>query len=298
MNRDHEDYGRKHHLRLLILFVLLSVGGNALHAGTDSLPAWLRVAIVTLFPLALLLATHSAVEVMRSFSGWVRIVCGSLAVCIGGFAFVLSFVALRDVAAMAGVPGGWLTVLAALIIDLMIVQSSIVVVMASRRLADQQEPAQSAHTEHCAAVAEQSPVAQTVAQPLNEGAQFVSVQPLDPVAQASEHAAQTATEHLSTPVAQSAEQPAQSADGAQLSIAQSAQSEQIEQPAQTGGDVRSLAERAHRELNPKIGVDVLSELIAAHRGGASQRQLGELAGVSPNTAARYVQEAERLVAVV
>ncbi len=430
------NYGRTHHTWVLAGAGFLSVGGNALHAATTSLPAWARVLIVMLYPLALLVATHSAVVVMREFTGWVRWATGSLALTTGLFSFVLSFVALREVSVMAGLPDNALAVIGALVLDLTIVQATIVVVMASRRIAADEaidgpvvtgtEPRRPgalsriggnlvARVERATAVApvdeagrhrveasaqsadERSAQSQlstaqeslsiplsTAQSVVDEQTEHRSVEPLltpaqsvrsaeQPVAQSTAQSAQLSTDELFNSGAQSAAQSADlglSGDGAQvlngfehadeewlstvlneigdrveraepaqlngiehhdevLNEVLTAQTEQsdevlnealnpvlnpvrsepIEQVAQTeetaaertddadaATDVRSLAEAVHRELNPKIDVETMASLIAAHREGASQRQLGELAGVSPNTAAKYVQAAQELAA--
>ncbi|MEJ9079299.1 DUF2637 domain-containing protein [Gordonia malaquae] len=105
-------------------------------------------------------------------------------------------------------------------------------------------------------------------------------------------------EHTEQSVEHGVEQPAQTIEQAIEQTPEPVSEHRVEQRSDevlnSDMELRTLAERAHRELTPKVSVETLTELIAAHREGATQRQLGEIAGVSPNTAVKYVHAAERL----
>ncbi|WP_341268078.1 hypothetical protein [Gordonia malaquae] len=105
-------------------------------------------------------------------------------------------------------------------------------------------------------------------------------------------------EHTEQSVEHGVEQPAQTIEQAIEQTPEPVSEHRVEQRSDEvlngAMELRTMAERAHRELAPKVSVETLTELIAAHREGATQRQLGEIAGVSPNTAVKYVHAAERL----
>lgn len=58
--------------------------------------------------------------------------------------------------------------------------------------------------------------------------------------------------------------------------------------------VQALAEAVHAEVSPAVDVWMLAQLITARREGASFRELGELAGVAPNTARKWMKTADEL----
>jgi hypothetical protein len=106
----------------LILATSVSLAGNVAHAWLTAAPGtrWLAACVAAVPPIALLLAVHGlAVLAKASASGAVYrgAVAATGALAVG--AFILSFVALRDLAVIAGIRPGLAPVLP-LVIDLAI----------------------------------------------------------------------------------------------------------------------------------------------------------------------------------
>ncbi len=122
-----------HHWVVLGVFSVLSIVGNALHAfesGAGSLDPRLSAAIATIAPITLLASTHSLVLHRRDFTGWTRGAAMAITFLIASASFVLSFSALWELATMAGIPSdrSWLM---AVIIDAMVIQSTMSLVLAA-----------------------------------------------------------------------------------------------------------------------------------------------------------------------
>src|SRR3954467_326606 len=128
-NLTQTDITRRNHRRAvrffwtwLILATLVSLVGNVAHAWLTAQPGsqWLAACVAAVPPTALLLSVHGlAVLAKATASGAVYrgAVAATGALAVG--AFILSFVALRDLAVIAGIRPGLAPVLP-LVIDLAI----------------------------------------------------------------------------------------------------------------------------------------------------------------------------------
>lgn len=121
---------RRYYLGVLVIWSLLSVAGNALHAleaDAGTLAPVLSAVIATIPPITLFASTHSLVLQLRSAAGrsWgTRLVGIAILLAVTGSSFALSFTALRELAIMAGISPG-LAPLMAVIIDAPVVHASI-----------------------------------------------------------------------------------------------------------------------------------------------------------------------------
>ena len=127
----------RHHRRAVRFFwawllgaTLLSLAGNVSHAvlAAPTGSRWLAAAVAAVPPTVLLAAVHGiAVLVKANASGAVyRTAVGATAALAAG-AFLLSFVALRDLAVLAGITPG-LAVVLPLVIDLAVAVATIALV--------------------------------------------------------------------------------------------------------------------------------------------------------------------------
>ena len=124
----------RHHRRAIRFFwswllgaTLLSLAGNVAHAVLTAPPdtRWLAAAVATVPPIVLLAAVHGiAVLVKANVSGAVYRASVAATAALAGGAFLLSFVALRDLAVLAGIAPG-LAVMLPLVIDLAVAVATI-----------------------------------------------------------------------------------------------------------------------------------------------------------------------------
>ncbi|GAC80852.1 Protein of unknown function [Gordonia malaquae] len=140
-----ETYGRGYAWALVLFFTAASVLLNGAHAvlGMAGESPWAKFwAVVTavLFPLAVLAETHFLVNLIREWdmrARWIaalRIVCILAVLVVAYIAFVRSFYALGDMAALMGIPDeDWWMLPAS--IDAMIILSTLGVVIAEGQMA-------------------------------------------------------------------------------------------------------------------------------------------------------------------
>ena len=147
-------YGRGYAWALVAFFTTASVLLNGAHAvlGMTEASPWARIwAVLTaiLFPLAVLAETHFLVNLIREWdmrARWIaalRLVCIAAVLVVAYIAFVRSFYALGDMAALMGIPAeDWWMLPAS--IDAMIILATLGVVIAEGQMALDREEADAA----------------------------------------------------------------------------------------------------------------------------------------------------------
>ena len=256
-----ETYGRRLYLAALILVVALSVAGNAVYAysaaptGELSLsPGW-SAAAHTIPPAVLLLVTEVLAVASTKFSGRGRAWALAGVVVVAVSAFVLSFDALREVAIMARVriELAWLV---PIMLDVAIVVSTMLVLMASRQI----------QRDRVALLSQESPEV--------AGAAVVA---------SAAQSAQQAEPELAPVADQPASQVAEVADSASQPVA--------DQPT---SQVAEVADRVREMTGTTKEAEEVSRVLELAEEGLSQRAISAEVGIDRSTIGKWIKAAAEI----
>lgn len=276
--RSRTSYGRAHHWAVLVVFSALSIAGNALHslnAHHGTLPPALSAAIATIAPLTLLASTHSLVVHMQHFAGWTRVVAMFLTLVIAIASFVLSFAALRELASMAGVPNS-LSWLMAIIIDVMVVQATFALVMASRQ-ADQQD-ATKAHNDSAQLAA--------LVSDDNVTPEAATTAPNGPRTEREPEPAQAPSVAAANSIAPTTPPPPPIAERETQPAGLAVVDETARRQRTQDTSLADLAQRVHDETNATVSPAAIADALSLRLAGKSLRDIAERVGVGSHSTIR------------
>lgn len=245
-----ETYGRRHWLVLLIAFSAVSIAANVAHAARLTDGDALSMAVAAIAPAALL---------------------GSTVAVVGTAAFVMSFVALTDLAVMTGTRPA-LAPFLPVAVDVAIVIFTAALVMANNQIARDRAHAEEVLRSgvHAVHTAVQAPV--HAVQPT------VSELPADAGSEAGVHTMFTQViDEIAQPRAQPLHAGVHAVQGLDQTVDLDVQTEPVREPSE-GVAAQALHTRAHRVhalVQPSVTVDVLADALARREAGESLRAVAE-----------------------